>query len=153
MKRKLITTMLLMVTLGIYGCTQFNALSESSNGTSESKYYSKYERYYNIGTDYGLEMYAWKDNNNWFGGLIHGTERLKTVDEIKEFQELNCPINILKEIFNTYDEYVRYNFCFLIIVSIPPKEEELTHSLDNISKQYDDYLYLWDYFGMRHVLD
>ncbi len=156
MKKTLMSLMLVAGILSICGCSNNNIPNSINNKENENIRYAKYEVYYNIDTGKkdplfkGLEMYAWSNNNEWFGGLLPGTNRLKTIDEVTELQNLCCPINILKEIFETYDEQDQY-YCGLFIVSIPPQEDELDHSVDNTYKYYEDYLYLCEYFGIHPV--
>lgn len=121
--------------------------------TSYSSYYSEsndidYSLYYQYkGSMKGVEVYCWNNNNNWYSGLLIGTNRNKTIDEVKWLQDnLPCPISYMKEILDTYSENEK-NEMFVIIVSMPPKEEELTH-VPNYDEQRVDYTQLYNDLGL-----
>lgn len=77
----------------------------------------------------GLEVHCWKQEASWYSGLLPRTNRLKTVDEVQWLQDnLPCPINKMCEILDTILEENEKEYCFVYIVSIPPKAEELKHT-------------------------
>ena len=60
-----------------------------------------------------------------YSGLLPGTNRLKTVDEVERLQDnLPCPINKMCEILDTILEEYEKKYSFVYIVSVPPKVEE-----------------------------
>lgn len=88
-----------------------------------------YSLYYSYnGEGKGLEVYCWKQETSWYSGLLPGTNRLKTVNEVQWLQDnLPCPINKMCEILDTILEEDEKEYCFVCIVSVPPKVEELNH--------------------------
>lgn len=111
--------------------------------------YAKFSEYYNYhGAFKGVEMYAWKNDEQFFTGLLLGTNRCKTVDEIKKLQENPCPLEIMKNIIATYSEEERYYF-WICIVSVPPKKSELDHSMENTEKNKEDISYLCNYLDIQ----
>lgn len=136
---------MLMIPLMLASCS--NGLSETKVGNQENMYYAQYSDFYDIpvGAGKGLEMYAWKEDSQWYAGLLPGTNRLKTIDEIIALQEKPCPVSIMKEIFSSYSEYDRY-WCSVFVVSNPPQESELNHPTDKLDP---DYIYLCNYFDIR----
>ena len=95
-----------------------------SNDLNDCSLYYSYS-----GEGKGLEVYCWKKEASWYSGLLPGTNRLKTVDEVQRLQDnLPCPINKMCEILDTILEENEKEYCFVYIVSVPPKVEELNHS-------------------------
>ena len=88
-----------------------------------------YSLYYSYSKEVkGLEVYCWKKEASWYSCLLPGTNRLKTVDEVQWLQDnLPCPINKMCEILDTILEENEKEYCFVCIVSVPPKAEELNH--------------------------
>ncbi len=112
---------------------------------------NKYNQYYQFHNAMkGLELYCWeKEDNVWECGLLPGTNRLKSVDEIISLQEnLPCPISYMNIILQSYSSEDRKNVG-IIIVSNPPKEEEISRSLGNEEKL----LYLYLALGLNEKLD
>lgn len=134
MKYKKIIFMIPLILLGLCGCSPDP--------------YAKFSEYYNASGKGGIEMYAWKNDDEFFTGLLPGTNRLKSVDEIKELQENPCPLEIMKNIITTYSEEERY-YCWVCIVSVPPKESELDHSMENTERNKEDISYICNYLGIR----
>lgn len=135
----------LMLPLMLTSCS--SSLGEMKESNQNYMYYSEFIDFYDIpvGAGKGLEMYAWEKDSLWYAGLLPGTNRLKTIDEIITLQQKACPIEILKEIFSSYPEYDRY-WCSMFIVSNPPQEHELNHV---VNKQDPDYIYLCNYFDIK----
>jgi hypothetical protein len=113
-------------------CMLFSSCQNNSNNNVFEKYslYCEYENPFK-----GLEIYAWKDNDNtWYTVLMLGTNSLKTVEEVAKLQaELPCKIDDMKVILDYYCSKGINEF-FVIIVSNPPTEDELINS-NNISKK------------------
>lgn len=104
-----------------------NIVTLTSCKSNDLNDYSLYYSY--IGEGKGLEVYCWKKEASWYSGLLPGTNRLKTVDEVERLQDnLPCPINKMCEILDTILEEYEKKYCFVYIVSVPPKVEELNHA-------------------------
>lgn len=89
-------------------------------------------------------MYAWKIDSHWYAGLMHLRNGCQSVEDVIRIQEINCPIEIMREILDTYPEKLRKE-CALSIVSVPPLESELMHN-DDINDP--DFIYVRDYLGI-----
>lgn len=111
------------------------------------KYYSQFSAYYDPANIIlkGIELYVWKDDSEWFSGLLPGTNRTKTVDEIIALQDNPCPISLMNEIIHTYPDCY-FDVIHLFIVSKPPLESELLHLPQ---RDMEEYKYLVDYFGLK----
>lgn len=134
MKFKKIIFIIPLLLLGLCSC--------SSNS------YAKFSEYYNYhGAFKGIEMYAWKNDEEFFTGLLPGTNRGKTVDEIKKLQENPCPLKIMKNIIATYSEEERC-YCLLLIVSVPPKESDFNLK-EKAEKNKEDINYICNYLGIQ----
>lgn len=104
-----------------------NIVTLTSCKSNDLNDYSLYYSY--IGEGKGLEVYCWKKEASRYSGLLPGTNRLKTVDEVERLQDnLPCPINKMCEILDTILEEYEKKYCFVYIVSVPPKVEELNHA-------------------------
>lgn len=103
-----------------------NIVTLTSCKSNDLNDYSLYYSY--SGEGKGLEVYCWEKETSWYSGLLPGTNRLKTVDEVQWLQDnLPCPINKMCEILDTILEENEKEYCFVCIVSVPPKVEELNH--------------------------
>ena len=110
----------------------------------------KYAIYYDLGT---IEVYCWNDNDQWFSGALAGTNKTKTPDEVKWLQDnLACPLDNMKDILQTYSDQSR-DSAFVCIVSISPKQEELTHDTQLIYDKIDTYMWLYDQLGLEFTLE
>ena len=99
----------------------------------------KYPIYYELlGAMKGLEVYAWKNETEWYSALLGGTNRFKSVDEVKSYQDkYPCPIDDMRTILDYYHKNDSEHFYVSVdIVSNPPTEEELTHNTDTQSAEY-----------------
>lgn len=103
-----------------------NIVTLTSCKSNDLNDYSLYYSY--SGEAKGLEVYCRKKEAFWYSGLLPGTNGLKTVDEVQWLQDnLPCPINKMCEILDTILEENEKEYCFVYIVSVPPKAEELNH--------------------------
>ena len=103
-----------------------NIVTLTSCKSNDLNDYSLYYSY--SGEGKGLEVYCREKEASWYSGLLPGTNRLKTVDEVQRLQDnLPCPINKMCEILDTILEENEKEYCFVCIVSVPPKVEELNH--------------------------
>ena len=112
------------------------ALSCNSKNVDE-----KYEEYYKYQDSLkGIEIYVWKEEHGFECVLTSGSNRIKSVDEIKKLQdELPCPIDVMKEILKSYKDV--NDKTYVALVSNPVKQEELCH-LENASdlKENEEFL-------------
>lgn len=105
----------------------------------------KYDVYYNLGTP---EIYCW-DDGGWKCVALPNTSITKTSEEINQLQQtLPCSLNKMKQILKTYDDSER-DYAFVCVVSIPPKDEELTHDVQLIYDNIDTYEWLYDQLGLN----
>lgn len=133
-KKRFINAVLLFGMFCLTGC------NINMNHKNQVKIIEEFKDYYQY-TDSlkGIEIYAWRDNevSDWNCVLTYGTNRLKTVDEIKKLQdELPCPIDTMKEIVKFYHDY--FPCPDVTIVSNPPTQEELSRSTTIEQMKNDD---------------
>lgn len=133
MKRHSVALSLLSLPLALSACA----------GNNTPVYHEEYWMYYYLGS---VELYCWKIEDDWFGGLMRNTSILKTVEQIERLQEIACPISILKDIFWTNPDYSEH--VWVCVVSVPPLQNELDHSEENTLRNAEDILYLCEYFGI-----
>lgn len=63
----------------------------------------QYPEYFNLDTMKGLELYLWRaDDNNVYCGLLPGTERVKTNDEIRVMETRGVLPEEMRDIMSTY---------------------------------------------------
>lgn len=126
-------------------------LSGCRNSNYTSNIMEKYSQYYQYADSFkGLEIYAWKDKGiNWYAVLMPGTNRLKSVQEVRELQkELPCPLSDMRKILDFYRDSGFYDFD-ISIISDPPKEDELTHDAQLIYNNFDTYEWLYSQLGLE----
>lgn len=136
MNKLFVATFLLSLTL-LNGCVN----------NVDSKDFSLYYSYKD--NMKGIDIYCWEERDDWYTGILPGTNRIKTTSEIKLLQDdLPCPINKMKEILRTYDDATK-DYAFVCIVSNPPKEEELMHDVQLIRNNLDTYAWLYNQLGLE----
>ncbi len=65
--------------------------------------YEKYPEYFNLGTFKGLEVYVWQmSESSYYCGVLPGTNRLKTTEEITALMANGATIDEMKEILAVY---------------------------------------------------
>ena len=102
-----------------------------------------YSLYYSYKTNMkGIEIYCWENEDYWYSGILPGTNRFKSVEEVEWLQEnLPCPLNEMAKILATYSEET-LKYAPVRIVSIPPKELEITSNINEQNK-IDEYKYVY----------
>ena len=69
---------------------------------ADSYDYTLYESY--KGNMKGIEVYCWKDSDIWYSGILPGTNRIKTTEEVNYLQtNLPCPLTRMREILSDYE--------------------------------------------------
>ena len=116
-------------------------LSFSSCHKTDTYYdYSLYYSYQNA--EKGIEVFCWQDKGSWQSGILPGTNRLKSVEEVEWIQaNLPCPLAKMREILDTYEE----EMITVILVSNPPLPSELTHE---IREDDNAYAFLMEALGL-----
>lgn len=95
-----------------------------------------------------FEIYCWESLDGWECGILPTTSRLKYPDEVEWMQDnLPCPLNTMKEILRSYPDRTR-KCSTVYVVSIPPKEEELTHDTALVLKDKETYRMLYKKLGI-----
>ena len=119
----------------------------------EENILEKYAPYYELlinGNMKGLELYCFRREKSckYDCVMLIGTNRFKTVDEIKELQDsLPCPLDIMKELISYASVDVKQQIS-ITIVSNPPTVAEITHE----TKLYENELEaLYVYLGLKEV--
>lgn len=103
--KKIGTTILLLTAVCLSGCI---------SSEKETYDYSLYRSY--VGNMKGIELYCWETNDNWYSGLLPGTNRVKRYEEVVWLQDnLPCPLKTMKQILLDYPKPPR-----IIVVDVPP---------------------------------
>ncbi|MBR2912651.1 MAG: hypothetical protein IKC40_01865 [Oscillospiraceae bacterium] len=80
--------------------------------------YKKYPEYFNLSTFKGLEVYVWQmSGSSYYCGVLEGTNRLKTEEEIQALMMNGATIEEMKEILAVYG--IGKNEIFIMPVSNP----------------------------------
>lgn len=130
-KKKFINVLFMLGIVCLTGCNSIGVnMTKKTDTENKVQVIEEFNDYYQYKDSMkGIEIYVWYDNkiSNWNCVLTGGTNRLKSVDEIKKLQdELPCPIDTMKEIVKYYHEY--FSLPYIAIVSNPPTVDELSHS-------------------------
>lgn len=133
MKKIITMFILLFIAFILVGCEDYKG-----PGTNDLIYHAEYGTYYQYKYAMkGIELYCFEKDDEYYCCLMGGTNRLKTLEEIKQLQdELPCPVSVMKDILLTYPAQDRKNIT-IMVVSNPPKAEEIDHSLENDIKNKD----------------
>lgn len=129
--RKIGTTLLLFTTFCLFGCTS----------NEKEKYdYSLYSSY--VGNMKGIEVYCWETDENWYSGVLPGTNRMKQIDEIVWIQDnLPCPLKTMKQILL---DYPKNEIGLIVIVDVPPVSWDGRITEDN----KESYAYVCEQLGI-----
>ena len=132
MRKILLIVISLLITLCFCGCTD-----------------NDYSLYYNLDTFKGLEVYCWEDNGEWRCGLMSGTNRDKTNEEIAFIQnEYPCRLNEMNKILKTYSDETRKD-TVVIVVDYPQKEDDSSYVYYQPSEFPEKYTYLYSELGLH----
>ena len=131
----------LLVLPFISSCSSTPASTGSSSKLDYSLYYS-----YKTNMK-GIEIYCWKNKDYWYSGILPGTNRFKNVEEVEWLQEnLPCPLDEMAKILATYSKEA-LKYAPVRIVSIPPKELEITSNINEQNK-INEYKYVYSKLGL-----
>lgn len=121
----------------------------------EENILKKYAPYYDLllsNNMKGLELYCYRREKSckYDCVMLLGTNRLKTVDEIKDLQDrLPCPLYIMKELISYASDELKQKIS-ITIVSNPPTVAEIQHE----TKLYENELEaLYVYLELKEVDD
>lgn len=126
---KKIGTAILLTAVCLSGCTP---------NEKETYDYSLYRSY--VGNMKGIELYCWETNDNWYSGLLPGTNRVKRYEEVVWLQDnLPCPLKTMKQILLDYPKPPR-----IIVVDVPPT----TWNGRINDSNYASYVYVCEQLGL-----
>ena len=75
-----------------------------NESTAEEKLRHRFPEYYDLSTAKGLEVYVWKTSENAYScGVLPGTNRVKTDEEIEDLAANGATIEEMKTILSSYD--------------------------------------------------
>ncbi len=134
----------LLVLPFISSCSSISSSASTSISTKLD-----YALYYSYKTNMkGIEIYCWENEDYWYSGILPGTNRFKSVEEVEWLQEnLPCPLDEMAKILATYSEEM-LKYAPVRIVSIPPKELEITSNINEQNK-IDKYKYVYGKLGLN----
>lgn len=129
--KKIGTTILLLTAVCLSGCTP---------NEKETYDYSLYRSY--VGNMKGIEVYCWEKDENWYSGLLPGTNRVKRYEEIVWLQDnLPCPLKTMKQILL---DYPKSDIGRIIVVDVPPTGWNGRINDSN----YESYVYVCEQLGI-----
>lgn len=132
----LLALLLIVIFLSDCGIKERSGLSSSDY----SLYYSYKEELK------GVEVYCWKSDGAWYSGILPGTNRKHSLNEIRWIQEnLPCPLNEMKKILESYDDKIG----FVCIVDNPALDIDYAITADN----KNEYIYVYDKLGIASHLN
>ena len=107
MKRFVIFTMNLLLVIALLGCGTKSSESESDfkyeidNSVSVEKLKEQYPEYFELSDFKGIEVYVWQmEEESYRCGIMSGTNRDKTEEEIWELQERSLSVDEAKALLN-----------------------------------------------------
>ena len=80
----------------------------------------------------GYELYSWQDNGQWKFSLLPGTNREKTIDEIKSIDTVLLDINSLKSAIGNIPSGQYISWSSKETLSFPP--DEIIRQIEQICK-------------------
>ncbi len=101
--------------------------------------------YYHESAFKGLEVYCWQQDNNWVAGLMGGTNRYKTADEVNNLFPVT--LNEMKTILNIYEKDKDYTR--IVVVSRPCLQAEIDNSYTYIDSHPQTYSFLISELGLE----
>ncbi len=116
MKKVFALVSALMLLIALAGCEKAKDETRSIEELRE-----KYPEYFEMSDFKGIEVYVWKSDDGSFRcGMMSGTNRMKTDEEIEALQERQLSIDEAKMILD--ESGIANNFVFLIPISQPYTE-------------------------------
>ena len=107
MKKFVIFAMNLLLVIALLGCGTKNSESESDakyeidNSVSVEKLKEQYPEYFELSDFKGIEVYVWQmAEESYRCGIMSGTNRDKTEEEIWELQERSLSVDEAKALLN-----------------------------------------------------
>lgn len=107
MKKFVIFAMNLLLVIALLGCGTKNSESESDfkyeidNSVSVEKLKEQYPEYFELSDFKGIEVYVWQmAEESYRCGIMSGTNRNKTEEEIWELQEKSLSVDEAKALLN-----------------------------------------------------
>jgi len=118
--------------LALLRCADIQGSLEDSGDRDASSYLG-------LGTAKGLEIYCWRENETWRAGLMSGTNRTKTPDEVDALPGIS--LSAMNAVLKTYASTPEL-IVAPIIVSRPAKDYEIAaHVLTlGVTRYLDDQL-------------
>lgn len=89
----------------------------------------------------GLELYVWKADNHFEFGILPGTNRLKTAEEVEGLKEYPLNLEHTKEYLGKYDKEI-YVFIMPLDTTLTAEEiESLKEEFNDLNMPNIPYLY------------
>ncbi|MBP5245837.1 MAG: hypothetical protein J6036_05225 [Clostridia bacterium] len=116
MKRRILSALCLILLTALVGCKKTQTEPRSLETLKEI-----YPEYFEMSDFKGIEVYVWKSDDGSFRcGMMSGTNRMKTDEEIEALQERPLSIDEAKMILD--ESGIANNFVFLIPIAQPYTE-------------------------------
>lgn len=134
----------LLCLLPLSSCVGYNMVFSSQDSIPSSSLPPLDSTYLSLGSFKGLEAYCWRVSGEWRCGLLPGTNRDKTVEEVDALKGIS--LDEMKRVLQTYDRET--TFVIPIQVSRPCKPSELTHEEETSTIGKNIQAYLNDHLGL-----
>ncbi len=96
MKKMIAVSLALVLVFTVAGC--------GNQAISDAELRQKFPEYYDLDTFKGLEVYVWETEENVFRcGVLFGTNRVKTTDELNALKSNGATVEEMKVILSSYD--------------------------------------------------
>ena len=135
MKRFVIFTMNLLLVIALLGCGTNNSKSENDsnkyeidNSVSIERLKEQYPEYFELSDFKGIEVYVWQiAEESYRCGIMSGTNRNKTEEEIWKLQESSLSVDEAKALLNE----LGINRNDIIVIPIAQPYSSYLYEIDN----------------------
>ena len=135
MKKFVILAMNLLLVIALLGCGTKNSKSENdsnkyeiNNSVSIERLKEQYPEYFELSDFKGIEVYVWQiAEESYRCGIMSGTNRNKTEEEIWELQEKSLSVDEAKALLNE----LGINRTDIIVIPIAQPYSSYLYEIDN----------------------
>ena len=135
MKRIIILSLSFICVFILGGCSSTqtsNMELETSNSVDMNKLKERYPEYFELGDFKGIEVYVWQmAENSYCCGMMSGTNRKKTDEEIRGLQEKSLSVEETKAILNE----IGVEGSDIIVIPITQPYSSYMYEIDDVYKE------------------
>lgn len=135
MKRIIILSLSFICVFILGGCSSTqtsNMELETSNSVDMNELKERYPEYFELGDFKGIEVYVWQmAENSYCCGMMSGTNRKKTDEEIRGLQEKSLSVEETKAILNE----IGVEGSDIIVIPITQPYSSYMYEIDDVYKE------------------